>query len=120
MSIPITSATSGSSTNRCTTRAPHHRATPVTRTRLFLAIALSLLVLLRCGARPEVARSPRDPTLGPGAPSPTFGSHLFSCFRPVLIRSLDHVAFHEDDGARHHVQERGLGLAEGELELAQQ
>src|SRR5205823_8374338 len=37
MSIAITSATSGSSTNRCTTSAPHQRATPVTRTLLFLA-----------------------------------------------------------------------------------
>src|SRR5712692_4207903 len=36
MSMPMTSATSVSSTNRWTTSAPHQRATPVTRTRRFL------------------------------------------------------------------------------------
>src|ERR1700716_3072608 len=43
MSIPIPPATSGSSTSRCTTSAPHQRATPVTRMRRrFLATSLSL------------------------------------------------------------------------------
>src|SRR5256714_14856912 len=37
MSMPMTSATSGSSMRRCTSRAPHHLATPVTRMRRFLA-----------------------------------------------------------------------------------
>src|ERR1700675_2123798 len=35
MSMPIPSATSGSSTSRCTTSAPHQRATPVTSIRRF-------------------------------------------------------------------------------------
>src|SRR5256714_2974324 len=37
MSMPMTSATSGSSMRRCTSSAPHHLATPVTRMRRFLA-----------------------------------------------------------------------------------
>src|SRR5690348_4978999 len=37
MSMPMTSATSGSSTRRCTSSAPHQRATPVTRIRLLRA-----------------------------------------------------------------------------------
>src|SRR6266852_5433829 len=50
MSIPITSATSGSSTNRWTTSAPHQRAMPVTRMRRFLlAIATSVYPALPVG-----------------------------------------------------------------------
>src|SRR2546421_13114959 len=104
MSMPMTSATSGSSVSRCTTSAPHQRATPVTRTRRFLAIRS---IMPDSPDHPGSARStcPVSPDY-PGEP----GS----------VRSFDDVALHEDDGPRYGIEQRRLRLAQRELELAEQ
>src|SRR5437667_3915010 len=100
MSIPITSATSGSSTSLCTTSAPHQRATPVTRMRRFFAMNLSVLA-------PQPLRRLRRHL-------PINGEEHF------LISSLDHVALHQCDRARRGLAQRRFCLAKGELELAEQ
>src|SRR5437868_2549774 len=70
MSIPMMSATSGSSARRCTTSAPHQRATPVTRTRLLFE-----------GTTPPVYEA---------GPSVQLGRSCSS----ASVSSLDDVAFH--------------------------
>src|SRR6266851_10461351 len=99
MSMPITSATSGSSTRRWTRSAPHQRATPVTRIRRFRAMNLSVW------AAQPLRRLRRH--------LPMNGGH-------ALISSLDDVALHAQDGLRDSPQQRALRLAERELELAQE
>src|SRR6266704_621597 len=95
MSIPMMSATSGSSARRCTTSAPHQRATPVTRTRLFFE-----------GTTPPVYEA------GPSV-------RLRRSCSLALVRALDDVAFHDDHGLRGALEQRRFGLSERELELAQ-
>src|SRR6266705_3066875 len=98
MSMPITSATSGSSMRRCTSSAPHHLATPVTRTRLFFATRVSL-----------------GKVQGPMFPASAHTRGLLArqydasgCTRVfrALVRPLDHVALHVRDCLDDDVAQR--------------
>src|SRR5437899_11675316 len=107
MSMPMTSATSGSSTRRWTTRAPHQRATPVTRMRCFLAIVLQSMA----GSSPG-----RSPHPAPKAPTSSWDGEVTNS----LVGPLDHVAFHQRDRAPYRLLDRRAGLPGCELELAEQ
>src|SRR5579864_3529475 len=107
MSMPMTSATSGSSTRRCTSSAPHHLATPVTRMRLFLGTNPESTQAHECRFCIQIRGR------GPG-PGPV----LYT--KPFSVGALDHVALHLRDRLGHHVAQRLLGLAQGPFQLAQQ
>src|SRR5260370_40947850 len=84
----MTSATSGSSTRRCTSSAPHHLATPVTRMRRFLATGSQ-------SRHPYhgVAMAPdrmRFAVLGPGG--------VGGLLAALLSRGGDHVGGLDDAG----------------------
>src|SRR5215472_1227650 len=80
--MPITSATSGSSTRRCTRSAPHHLATPVTRIRRFFPATKSQ-------SRIE---SVRFAVLGPGGVGGLLGA--------LLSRAGDSVVLLHDSAPR--------------------
>src|SRR5438093_1687918 len=110
MSMPMTSATSGSSTRRCTSSAPHQRATPVTRIRRLRATKTQS----KRPSRPSIVATIR--AFGASERPLVATIHAFG----ALVGALDDVPLHERDRARNHLEQRQPGLAQRELQLAQQ
>src|SRR5260370_31045023 len=105
----MTSATSGSSTRRCTSSAPHHLATPVMRMRRFLATGSQ-------SRHPYhgVAMAPdrmRFAVLGPGG--------VGGLLAALLSRGGDHVVLLHDAGPREiHVESKRFGDFTAEVSTA--
>src|SRR6266536_1014467 len=105
------------------TSAPHHRATPVTRTLRFFAIPLSLWIRGSPHPAPAIVRTNARTTRAEVVDSPDYHGKPFSASgegRCSSVRALDDVAFHEGHCPRHRIMERRLRLPDGELELAEE